>query len=106
MAKKTQKVTEGRFKIDLGEEWQMTFDAIADMVFIQDKHNAIIKANKAFADALRLEAKEIIGKKCYELLHGYRKTDMQIQNLPLLQWSPHQRQLTGQKNHFLQLHLP
>ncbi len=51
------------------EEWWRTFDAISDLVFIQDKDFTITKANKAFTDAIKSKPEDIIGKKCYEVLH-------------------------------------
>ena len=51
------------------EEWDRTFDAIADLVFIVDKDFTITKMNKALPEALKLKPEDIIGKKCYELLH-------------------------------------
>jgi len=52
------------------ENWWRTFDAISDLVFIQDKDFTITKANKAFAEALNSKPQDIIGKKCYEVLHN------------------------------------
>ena len=54
----------------LAIEWQRTFDAVSDLVFIQDKNNTITKANKAFLKALKLDESDVIGKKCYKLLHN------------------------------------
>lgn len=51
------------------EQWSKTFDAIADFLFIQDREFNLVKVNKAFADALKLKPEELIGKKCYALLH-------------------------------------
>ncbi len=51
------------------EEWQMTFDSISELVFIEDVDYTIVKVNKAFCSAIKLEPEEIIGKKCYEVLH-------------------------------------
>ena len=52
------------------EEWEVTFDSIKDPVSIHDKDFKIVKANKAFVDTLGLESGEVIGKKCYEVIHG------------------------------------
>ena len=52
------------------EEWKKTFDAISDSVFVLDKENRFTAANKALCDFLRKEPKELIGKRCYEVLHG------------------------------------
>ncbi len=51
------------------EEWITTFDSIADMVSIHDKDFKIVKANKSFAKAFKMELSEIIGKTCCELIH-------------------------------------
>lgn len=51
------------------EEWRSTFNSISDLVFLQDKDFTITKVNKAFADALKSKPEDIVGKKCYELLH-------------------------------------
>ncbi|MBI4981972.1 MAG: PAS domain-containing protein [Candidatus Omnitrophica bacterium] len=66
-----------RFSVD---EWGKTFDSISDAVFIQDKDFTIIKANKATAQMLKLDLKDIIGKKCYELLH---KSDHPWEDCPM-----------------------
>ena len=52
------------------ENWLRTFDAISDLVFILDKDFTITKANKAFAEAFNSKPQDIIGKKCYEVLHN------------------------------------
>ena len=53
----------------VSDEWGKTFDAIGDLVFIQDKDFTITRVNKAFADALKMKPGEIVGRKCYEILH-------------------------------------
>ncbi|BHH84549.1 PAS domain-containing hybrid sensor histidine kinase/response regulator [Desulforhopalus sp. 52FAK] len=52
------------------EEWVQTFDAIADMVIIQDSNMCILKANKAVGLSFGLDYQQIVGKKCFELFHG------------------------------------
>lgn len=51
------------------EEWSKTFDAISDLVFLQDESFTITRVNKAFAEALKSKPEDIIGKKCYKLFH-------------------------------------
>jgi len=72
------------------EEWQRTFDSISDLIFIQDKNFTIIKANEAFVDAIGLKRENIVGNKCYEILH---KTDTPWPSCPLektmLDMKPH-----------------
>lgn len=52
------------------QEWETTFNAISDMVFIQDTSFTILRANRSFAAFLQMTPEECIGKKCYQLLHG------------------------------------
>jgi PAS domain S-box-containing protein len=52
------------------EEWELTFNSIKDLVSIHDKDFRIVKVNKAFADTFGMENGELIGKKCYEIIHG------------------------------------
>ena len=50
-------------------EWQKTFDSMEDMIFLQDKDYNILKANKSFLDFFKLKSEEVIGRKCFELVH-------------------------------------
>ncbi|MGA2158200.1 MAG: PAS domain S-box protein [Dehalococcoidia bacterium] len=51
------------------EQWRTTFDAISDLVSIQDKDFRLIRVNKAYADAFQVRPEELIGKHCYEIVH-------------------------------------
>lgn len=51
------------------DEWQRTFDSIADLAFIMDKEFNIVKANKAFVTALKARPEDILGRKCYQIVH-------------------------------------
>ncbi|MCH8120885.1 MAG: PAS domain S-box protein [Planctomycetes bacterium] len=57
----------------VAEEWITTFDSITDLVSIHDKDFKIVRANKAFAKAFNMKPGEIIGKACYELIHGTKE---------------------------------
>jgi PAS domain S-box-containing protein len=52
------------------EEWRTTFDSISDLVSIHDKDFKIVRVNKACADALNMKPEELIGKTCYQVVHG------------------------------------
>lgn len=56
--------------LDAAEEWQRTFNSISDIVFIQDTDFTIIRANKAMFAVLKKKPEEVIGRKCYEILHN------------------------------------
>jgi PAS domain S-box-containing protein len=51
------------------EEWEETFNSMTDSIFVLDKDFNIIKANKASIEILKMNYKDIIGRKCYELVH-------------------------------------
>jgi PAS domain S-box-containing protein len=63
-------------------EWDRTFNSISDFIFIQDINHTIVRANAAFFKALGAEPKDILGKKCYQILH---KTDFPWPDCPLEQ---------------------
>ncbi len=52
------------------EEWRTTFDSITDLVSIHDKDFRLVRVNKAFANALNMKPKELVGKTCYQVIHG------------------------------------
>ncbi len=49
------------------KEWEATFDAISDPLFIHDKNMKVVRANKAYIKAAGLTFNEIIGKPYYEV---------------------------------------
>ncbi len=48
--------------------WENTFNSFSDPLFITDRSFNIIKHNKAFAEFVG--AYNLLGKKCYEVVHG------------------------------------
>jgi PAS domain S-box-containing protein len=52
------------------EDWERTFDSIEDLIMLSDAEGRILRVNKAFANKVGLEFKEIIGSYCYEIVHG------------------------------------
>jgi PAS domain S-box-containing protein len=52
------------------KEWERTFDAISDVVTLQDTEMRIIQANKAACEVFGRPFNEIIGKLCYELFRS------------------------------------
>lgn len=49
------------------KEWEATFDAISEPIFIHDKDMLILRANRAYKEAAGLAFEEIIGKPYYEV---------------------------------------
>jgi PAS domain S-box-containing protein len=50
-------------------EWETTFDAVTDLITIRDKEYRMLRANKAALERFGLKPDELIGNKCYEVLH-------------------------------------
>ncbi len=49
------------------KEWEKTFDAITDMVWIEDSRQHVVRANRALLDRTGLTMIEAAGKSCREL---------------------------------------
>lgn len=52
------------------KEWHKTFDAITDIVALISPDLEFIEANKSCCDSLGMKPEELIGRKCYEVVHG------------------------------------
>ena len=50
-------------------EWEATFNSMTDLVALQDADFTIIRVNRAFADAVEKDARDLIGRKCYEVVY-------------------------------------
>jgi PAS domain S-box-containing protein len=61
------------------EEWTTTFDSITDFISIHDKDFRLVRVNRAFADALKMKPEELVGKTCYQVVHG---TNEPVPNCP------------------------
>ncbi len=67
-----RKQVEERIK-QAAQEWMITFDSITDMISIHDKNFKIVRVNKAFAKTCKTEPKELVGRYCYEVMHGTKE---------------------------------
>ncbi len=91
-----RKQAEEKIKL-AAEEWRTTFDSITDLVSIHDKDFRLVRVNKAFAETIKMEPKELVGKTCYEVVHG---TNEPASNCP------HTRTLEDGKPHEMELFEP
>ncbi len=55
------------------EEWERTFDAVPDLIFILDQEHRIVRCNRAMAEALGVEPGQLVGRTCYETMHGLQE---------------------------------
>jgi PAS domain S-box-containing protein len=63
------------------QEWQITFDATNDAMWILDKEQRILRSNKTAERIFQRTNEEFIGKYCWEIVHG---TKQPIPECPVL----------------------
>lgn len=51
-------------------EWRVCFDAISDPVYLVDLDDKVVRCNQALAEFLGVPVSRIVGRRCYELIHG------------------------------------
>lgn len=67
-------------KVEQAEkEMEMLFDSITDLLYYTDESYSIKKVNKAFLKKIGKKEKDVINKKCFQLIH---KTDHPLKNCP------------------------
>lgn len=54
----------------VAKQWSNTFDTISDFVSVHDKNMKLVRVNKALADFLGEKPENLIGRYCYEVMHG------------------------------------
>ncbi|MEI8350192.1 MAG: PAS domain S-box protein [Candidatus Omnitrophota bacterium] len=54
-------------------EWEKTFNAVSDTIIIINTAHTILKVNEAFLNIFHVEAKDVVGRKCYEVFHKLDK---------------------------------
>ncbi len=56
----------------LGSErgWELTFDAIPDLITVLDIDHRVVKVNRAMAERLKKSPDECTGITCYQVVHG------------------------------------
>ncbi|MFH1821041.1 MAG: PAS domain S-box protein [Methanobacteriota archaeon] len=64
------------------KEWQETFDSITDIVALISPNHEIIRINKAGHESLGKKPEELVGKKCYKIVHGL---DVPIEGCPCVE---------------------
>ncbi len=63
------------------KKWQITFDAMLDPVVLLEIDGSVRQCNRAFADFVGRECRDVVGEKCFQLVHGMNG---HIQGCPLL----------------------
>jgi PAS domain S-box-containing protein len=76
-------------------EWELTFDAVPDLIAIIDRKNHILQVNKAMTKRLGVPRENIVGHACYEVVHH---------TMTPPGFCPHQMLLSDGKEHSLEIH--
>ena len=54
----------------ISQEWQRTFDSMSEAVWILDKDQMVLRSNKAAELYFHRPCAEMVGKHCWEIVHG------------------------------------
>jgi len=81
--------------IQAKEDWERTFDSVPDLIAVIDKEYRIKQVNKALAERLGTTQEEVIGSRCFELLHGTKQPP---------DFCPHAKLLTDAMTHSIEIH--
>ena len=57
------------------KEWETTFDALSDPIFISDKEGRVIRCNRAVIDRLNVPYLKVVGRQLTEILGTGQQTD-------------------------------
>lgn len=52
------------------KEWQEIIDAVPDIIFLLSRHHDILRINRAGCKVLGKKPEELIGQKCYQVVHA------------------------------------
>jgi PAS domain S-box-containing protein len=63
------------------QEWRATVDGINDAICLLDLEGRILRCNRSMANLFKMNFNDIIGKRCYELIH---KTAKPVDECPFL----------------------
>lgn len=74
--------------------WNMTVDAVPELILIVDESLNIIQANKTLADRLETDKNSLQGRKCYQVLDGLKD---QSANCPYLQGHRHGQKFRAER---------
>lgn len=50
-------------------QWETTFDSVSEGIAIVDEHHDVLRLNQAAADIVGGRVQDLIGRKCYEVIH-------------------------------------
>ena len=70
----SRNITERKYMEEMinraAKEWETTFNTMFESIYIIDKSYRLVKANKTFCNAVKMNPSDVIGKSCYRIVHG------------------------------------
>jgi len=66
----TQRKQAEDFILQKTEEWEKTFNAIPDIIILQNRDMVVTQANQAALDFFQMEPEKLLGSTCYQLFRG------------------------------------
>jgi PAS domain S-box-containing protein len=93
-------IENARLFSDVGQakaEWEATFDAIGDGIFIHDRGFRLVRVNRALTERLGIAPEVVMGRTCYELFHH-------TTNPP--PWCPHLKAMKTGQPHAVEVEEP
>ncbi|MEK6796291.1 MAG: ATP-binding protein [Spirochaetota bacterium] len=82
--------SEARFKA-AALDWQSTFDALGDAVWLLDRQHRIVRCNRASTVTFGKTPEDLIGRRCWEVVHG---TSAPIDGCPVVRAAQTRRRET------------
>jgi PAS domain S-box-containing protein len=77
------------------EEWERTFDAVPDLIAILGQDHRVIRCNRAMAGVLGLKPEQLVGRPCYEAVHGLEEPPS---------FCPHSQLMQDGREHTTEVH--
>jgi PAS domain S-box-containing protein len=77
------------------EEWEMTFDAVPDLIAILDTGHRIVRVNRTMAEVLGVSPQDLEGRACHEIIHNSPGPPA---------FCPHSRLLVDGQEHVAEVH--
>ncbi len=79
-------------------QWERSFNAITDIISIQDKNMKILRMNKAGINFFKLQQSEIIGRKCYDVFADRSELCVGCSELQMIHDGSNQSQIIVHEN--------
>jgi len=63
------------------KEWEEIFDSMPDLISVHDENLRLLKVNKTFDETFHVSSNGLIGRPCYEVVHGTKEP---LPNCPMI----------------------